>query len=109
MLGLAVSRLALGGVARRFARVGAWTYCFGHVADGGQHAQHVEEAVVVVGALQRPALVAFWERGEHLGGDELWAEQRGRGVGDGRLERHVAGLFVMWFLGFRGSEGEKKV
>lgn len=50
------------------------------VADGGQHAQHVEEAALVVGALHRPHRVAVGQGGGDLGRDQLGAEERGVGV-----------------------------
>lgn len=69
------------------ARMGI-NYLFGDVTDGRQHSEYVQEAIVVVLALDGAAGVAFWQRLEDLGGDEFGAEQRRRRVGDGGLESH---------------------
>jgi len=64
------------------------TYLLGHIAHCGQHPQHVEEAVVVVLALDGAACVALWQRLEDFRGDEFGAEQGRCRVAGGGLERH---------------------
>lgn len=51
-------------------------YLFRHITDCSQHPQHVQEAIVVVLALDRPAAVAFWQRFENFGGNEFSTEER---------------------------------
>lgn len=63
-------------------------YLLRHVAHGGQHAQHVEEALVVVAALKRAACVAVGQLGDDVGRDEGGAEERHGVVGDGGLQSH---------------------
>lgn len=43
---------------------------------------------MVILALDRPAGVALWQCLEHLGGDELGAEERRCRVADGGLQGH---------------------
>lgn len=67
-----------------FGRRGRWegeeNYLFCDVSNCRQHAQHVEEAVVVVGALDGAAAVALWQLLEDFRRDELRAEERRVGV-----------------------------
>lgn len=68
--------------------MGRSKYLFRNVSDRCQHPQHIQEAIVVVLALDGSAAVAFWQRFEDLGGDEFGAEQRGCRVVDGGLKGH---------------------
>jgi hypothetical protein len=63
-------------------------YLFRDVTDGRQYPKYVQEAIVVVLALDGAAGVAFRQRLEDLRGDEFGAEQRRRRVGGGSLESH---------------------
>lgn len=83
---------------------GGWgerAYLLGHIADGGQDAQDVEEAIMVVLALDGAATVALGQLLEDRGGDEGGAEEGRVGVGDGRLERHGGGVVRVWMEGCR--------
>lgn len=72
----------------RLGKGGGVSYLLRYVANCGQHSQYVEEAIVVILALDWPAGVAFWQRFEDLGGDEFGAEEWRCCVGDGCLEGH---------------------
>lgn len=63
-------------------------YLFRDIADCGQYPQYVQEAVVVVLALDGSAGVAFWQLLEDFGGNELGAEEGCCCVVDGGLEGH---------------------
>jgi len=52
-------------------------FFFADVADHGQHAKDIEEACVVIGALERSAVVTLWEGGEDGRGDQVRGEERG--------------------------------
>lgn len=67
---------------------GGGVYLFRYIANRSQHPQYIKKAIVVVLALDWAASVSFWQFLEHLGGDELGAEERRCRVGDGRLEGH---------------------
>lgn len=52
------------------------------VADGGEDAEAVEEAVIVVPLLEGAQLIALWESCCHLRGDEVGGEERSVSHGD---------------------------
>jgi hypothetical protein len=53
------------------------TYVLRNIANSRQHAQDIEEAIVVILPCEGPAGVAFGELGEDFGGDEGWIEEGG--------------------------------
>lgn len=62
--------------ARADPVIAAVPLVLGDVADGGQHAQHLEVAAVVVGAAQGANGVVRWDGGNDFGGDQGGGEKR---------------------------------
>jgi hypothetical protein len=54
---------------------GRTTYLFSDVSDCSQDSQYIQEAIVVIVLLYRPAVVAFGQLCDDFGGDEVGGEE----------------------------------